>query len=336
LLGSIFKVKGTRKDLIRNILTLAEGFTMAKSDRVKGYMGRPEFLSAYLHWYLPWNLIKLSHVLTQVRFDPPTQVTDYGAGPLTFALAVLLVHPEWAENDMGWSLVEPQVSSMTAGLDLLEAVAEKAGLKLAWKWTKIHGRLGEVIKRRADWVSAIHVWNETPLKSEAFLPQIRKYATEKAVFWVAEPGDRSGGKKIFSLRSRVLEEGLPIHAPCTHRASCPATGEGPGSRFCHFPTYQKIPDWLFSLTADLGFAKERNPVSYLVFGGSASKDTKSRARIISDPLHLETGEEFRYACGKEGLLLVPEARSLTSGRVFLYEKSEKFDKKTSGLFVYEN
>jgi hypothetical protein len=74
-----------RVGLPRDVAELSRLLTSGRPERGASYLGKPALLSAYLRYFLPWNIYRLSRLLTSLSLElkPNDAVNDLGAGPLT-------------------------------------------------------------------------------------------------------------------------------------------------------------------------------------------------------------------------------------------------------------
>ena len=79
-----------RVGLPRDVAELSRLLTSGRPERGASYLGKPALLSAYLRYFLPWNIYRLSRLFTSLPLElkPHDAVNDLGAGPLTLAAAL--------------------------------------------------------------------------------------------------------------------------------------------------------------------------------------------------------------------------------------------------------
>ncbi|MDR0586634.1 MAG: small ribosomal subunit Rsm22 family protein [Treponema sp.] len=266
LLGVIektFPVPGRfRSSLPRDVAELSRLLTSARSEREDGYLNRPNLLSAYLRYFLPWNVFRLYRLfslvsglnetgcLSQENGDLPEgsagpfpgltggdAVTDLGSGPLTLPVALWLFRPELRKIDLEFRCVDHTGSVLEAGRKLFAALeaAESESFRSAWKIRTIRDSINAPVRgEKAALVTAINVFNEVyrrgdPASSAQKALKLLERSGE-ASFFVMEPGIPESGAFITALRDALLERGKRIAAPCTHEGPCPLPGvyERPG------------------------------------------------------------------------------------------------------------
>ena len=303
---------------------LSRALTASRSDREGGYLGKPAELSAYLRYFLPWNVFRLSRLLPSLDIDlqDGDAVTDLGSGPLTVPIALFLSRPELRERHLEFRCLDRTGKVLDAGVSLFEKM--RAGSGCAWKIRKIRGSLGARIDGpKASLVTAANVLNElfwddrNPAAEQAerkasFLSAL---ARDDGRVLVVEPGIPRSGEFVSALRDAFIGFGRNPLSPCPHTEACPLPGGRRGAKWCHFAfDTDAAPDRLHRLSAAAGIPKERATLSFLLVGGisvlgaAAAAPGRKResvgVRVVSDSFALSGGRFGRYGCCEEGLALV--------------------------------
>jgi hypothetical protein len=324
-----------------DLAELSRLFTSGRGERGGGYLGRAEFRSAYLRYFLPWNLYRMGKLLPALPLPlkDGDVVTDLGSGPLTAAIALWLCRPELRRLSLEFRCVDNSAAILNAGNSLFRAVAGLSG----WKIHLVHAALGEKLRgERAAMVIASNVFNETgglslwsnPVSIRRAAGLLLSIVREKGAILVTEPGIPQGGAFISRLRSNLMEGGFFPAAPCTHKQACPLLASR--GKWCHF-VYDAAgaPKWLLRLSAQAGLPKTRAVFSYLYAEGSPPEPqalegfpSQERARLISDPFLVEDGRPARYGCAPSGLVLVLDDGRTESGEQVLVVYQRRRDRKT--------
>jgi hypothetical protein len=285
--------------LPRDIAELSGLFTSRRDSRSLSYLGKPNLQSAYLRYFLPWNVFRLCRLLAglDLPLNDNDTVLDIGAGPLTFALALWISRPDLRNRSIEFICLDRTPSILEAGKKIFEAFSKKnPDAKTTWKITTIRGRLqrnGFLLHRGGKDVFARTVTAED--KPVALVSAINFF---NEVFWELSPADRSGretlteqsaavlaaaggqvlvvepgiprsGDVITGLRAALLEKGFEIVAPCLHHDACPFPGGAlPGkgkAKWCHFAFDSgDAPETLKRLSDAAGIPKERAVLSFLL------------------------------------------------------------------------
>jgi hypothetical protein len=85
-----------RATLPGTVRRLSAFLTVERDQLPPDYMNRPEYLAAYVNYFLPWNIYRQGRLLQGLELDLPegTRILDLGAGPLTFLHSLWLARPE--------------------------------------------------------------------------------------------------------------------------------------------------------------------------------------------------------------------------------------------------
>jgi len=360
LIENAFPVPGRfRRTLPSDIAGLSKMLTDGRGQRSLSYLTRPNYLSAYLRYYLPWNLCRLCIILPNL--DIPLEcggtVTDLGSGPLTFACALWISRPGLRAVPIEFDCVDRSAPALEAGKKFFNALS--AG-NCKWKINLIKedidfrkpagGRTG--IRKKPDLLCAVNIFNEIyesiPHNNASALKKMAEktalylhyHASERTQTLTVEPGVPQSGKFISLLRDELNKLGHPPASPCPHTLACPLlTGGRQSKRWCHFAADAKeAPKELHRLSAAAGIPKERLVFSYLLTG--KAKQTPALLRVISDPFALPDYKFGRYCCSERGLvLLCGEKRTIektVSGSLVTpnFAGDGQRDKKSGALLAF--
>ena len=329
-----------RAGLPREVAELSRLLTSGRGEREGGYLGRPGLLSAYLRYFLPWNVYRLCRLLPALPLPLAAgdALTDLGSGPLTLPLALWISRPDLRGLSLEFRCLDRTGAALEAGKTLFSALT---GKDPPWIIKTIRASLGiPVHGPRAALVTAVNMYNEVPGQGDpgpgtsAFAERqarlLSALAGEGGSVLVVEPGVPRSGEFIAALRGALVKQGRFPLAPCPHGGVCPLPGGRiPGgrakARWCHFAfTTGDAPQDLHRLSAAAGFPKERAVLSFLLAGPRTGKlpappGSPLPVRIISDPFPLSWGGGSpvrpggygRYGCSAQGLILVTGTREKT-------------------------
>ncbi len=324
-----------RRELPRIIRDLSRQMTDERSRRRAGYMNETGLLSAYIRYFMWWNLIRLVPVFAGLSnsllsnellgsFDPEdgSVMLDIGSGPLTVPAALWLARPELRKRRLTWYCLDQSQTALAAGENIFLALAARTGGE-PWKILRVKGGLGTEIRRKAEFITCANMFNElywdSPEPLEALVKKysagVLAYAAEGARIFIAEPGIPRGGRFMTLMRDSLIRKGYGIAAPCPHNGECPMPGKqagtSSGGKWCHFTfPADNAPKTLRKLSEEAGLAKDRAALSLLfaVKGDAAAPDTKKTlpVRIVSDLIFLNEDRPRgagRYGCSALGLIL---------------------------------
>jgi ribosomal protein RSM22 (predicted rRNA methylase) len=364
LIDKTFPIPGRFKSALpSDIAELSRLLTNNRGSRSLSYLTRPNFLSAYLHYFLPWNLYRLCLLLPSLNLNLPanSSITDFGSGPLTFASALWIARPELRNLPLEFNCIDRSGPALEAGKKFFTALCESSDCKnILWKINLIKEDVdirqvkGVKKRKQAALVCAVNMFNEIyenlshndteglrrMAKNAAHI--MHNEAAANASILIVEPGVPQSGKFISLLRTTLLELGRPPAAPCTHTNDCPLIN-GPAKlikgqnwidtkkRWCHFALDTvDAPKELRRLSAAAKLPKERLVYSFLFTGQPAAKP--GEARIISDAFSLPNNWFGRYGCSERGLILVKGERNriedAISGSIVKLSATGQYDKKS--------
>jgi hypothetical protein len=86
-----------RRALPEDAARLSRVLTTERTALRRPYWASPPLVSAYLYYFLPWNLLRLTRLLSGLSLpapESPALFADVGSGPLTLPLALWLARPD--------------------------------------------------------------------------------------------------------------------------------------------------------------------------------------------------------------------------------------------------
>jgi len=309
-----------RSALPKDVAELSRLLTSGRGERGLSYMGRPPLLSAYLRYFLPWNLYRLCRLLPDldISLSAGSKITDLGCGPLTFACALWICREDLRSVPLEFNCVDQNRSALEAGKNFFSALAGEAS---PWKINVIKSSLKTVKTRDADLVCAINVFNEMygdisrsdenslSLNAKKTCRLLTSCGSASSAFLVVEPGFPRCGEFISLLRGSFLEQEIKPLSPCPHDDICPMLGK---KRWCHFAfETDDAPKALHKLSQAAGLPKERAVLSFLFANraGQATSGAENKLRVISDAFALPHNRFGRYCCSQQGLALFAGAKN---------------------------
>jgi hypothetical protein len=346
LIDKTFPMPGRfRSALPSGVAELSRLLTAGRGERGLSYLGHPSLLSAYLRYFLPWNLYRLCRLLPglDMQFAAHDRITDLGCGPLTFAAALWISRPPLRTVPLEFHCIDRSGPALDAGRKFFGALA---GGDTPWK---IHTTKGDINAipipakaKPAKLVCAVNVFNEMygdisrggeerlRNSAEKSARLLDKYGSAAAHVLVVEPGFPRCGEVISLLRGVFLKrERLPL-APCTHDNECHFSQK----RWCHFAfETEDAPSALHRLSRAAGLPKERAVLSFLFAGpphvkqkipeltptpliekkltpsALTSPSLMTQLRVISDAFFLPPRRLGRYCCSPQGIVVLAGTHS---------------------------
>ena len=323
------------RDLPVAVQELSARLTRERGGHERPYWSSPRLASAYLRYFLPWNLVRLIRLAGALELPSPAVdaaeravLLDIGSGPLTLPLALWLAKPQWRELPLDVVCLDSSPRALELGRAIF---AHMAGEKSPWQIMPVRAGINALAReaRGRPWlISAVNVLNElkaerAPLQARltAFAEQAARLLASRGAFLCVEPGTRLGAKLVQDLRENALALGLAPMQPCPHAQACPLQGT---RSWCHFSlSAQGAPGWLAQLTREARLPKQDLHLSFVLLQRQAAqrsdaagegKAGRLEARVISAPFKVPGVEgSARYACSARGLLLLTRAADTPSG-----------------------
>ena len=309
-----------RAQLPNQVAQLSEWLTTDREELPRDYLSRPAVLSAYLHYFLPWNLYRQGRLAAglDLQFAPGQRIVDIGAGPLTFALALWLTRPDLREMPLEVVAVDRSAAALQAGRRVWDAVAPGS----PWRIELVSQPAGARALPPADLLVLANVLNEVRRPggvdrdtgddpNDRLLERWADSLAPGGRVLVIEPGTRPASRALVALRAHAVEAGWRLLAPCPHVERCPQPGTG-RHPWCHFAfDAAGSPPWLEDLSRRAGLAKDRASLSFLLLrpglaGEAAPAADASAVLVVSGAFPLPGNARGRYGCAARGLVLLEE------------------------------
>ena len=121
-----------RRSLPDDVARLSRLLTTERAALDRPYWGTPAFVSAYLYYFLPWNLVRLTRLLATMPLPDPhlavaqggkALLLDVGSGPLTLPLALWLARPQWRQAPIQVLALDNSSQPLELGHTLLKEMA---------------------------------------------------------------------------------------------------------------------------------------------------------------------------------------------------------------------
>jgi len=341
IISNTFPIPAKYKSkLPSNIAELSRLLTNKRGERSLSYLTRPNYLSAYLHYFLPWNIYRLCLLLPalDINLSRDDTITDLGCGPLTFTSALWISRPEFRNLPLEINCIDRSGPVLDAGKKFFNALSSNAANSSAvknecsWKINLIKEDIdirkfkksAHQKRKQAALVCSVNMFNEIyeniphnnreglRLMAEKASIYMGSEALPNASILTVEPGVPQSGKFISLLRDEFIKLNRLPSSPCTHTEPCPFINKTANTirgrnwidtkkRWCHFAfEAYDAPKELHRLSAAAKLPKDRLVFSYLLTG----KHESGGARIISDAFPLPDNLYGRYGCSENGLILV--------------------------------
>ncbi len=354
-----------RADLPEAIRDLSAMLTYERSGLGRSYWSAPRYVSAYLRYFLPWNIVRLTRLLPGLELpapacdaDHPVTIADLGSGPLTLPLALWLSRPDWRAVPLTLICVDTVPRPMELGRSVLEHMAKLCGEPLNWNIRLVRSPLIQSFRELPSphLIMAGNVLNELKDKPGVSLEDrmadlavaVRRTLHPQGSALFVEPGTRLGGTLTAKLRETALEEGFVPLAPCPHTKPCPLL-ETRARRWCHSTIMAEAPAWLSDLARFAKLPKDSLSLAFMLLrpeGAASPFDGRAVfpslaadgvvARILSDGFPVPGMGRARYACTEDGFAIIPAADAIPSGALVACRRpsSPRRDAKTGAVELH--
>lgn len=311
VLENVKSLSGKQKvSLPGSIKNLSHQLTDERGTRRLGYMNEASFLSAYVNYFMWWNLVRLCRLFANLPksafdFGENPIALDIGSGPLTVPIALWLSRPELRSKKITWYCLDLSQNALSLGEEIYLSIAAKTIAESEkplepWKIIRIKGALGTGIKEKVDLITCANAFNEIVQRNEMptdFLA--KKYSDslisyldsnknpdddKKQTVLLVEPGDPHSARFISLMRGAFIRRGFAPVAPCTHAENCPMAGRtggratnafGKNAKWCNFAfSTDNAPKNLLRLSEKAGVPKERASLSFVLL----SRDLENENR----------------------------------------------------------
>ena len=296
LLEQVLPLDAKKKQLLpQHIHTLFHELTDERSSRKTHYLNDPVKLSAYTHYYVWWNLVRLTKLLQnlEIPLDDGDYAADFGSGPLTFVCALWIAKPELRKKRLTWYCMDISNKALSFGEELFLALCAYTGKKndngeIPWTVKKVCGAFGTPLSEKVSLVTEANMFNEifwnSPLsldeQAEKTYRTVMQYLQPNGSVLFIEPGIPLAGEFLTLMRSLLLQDGFSIQSPCPHIGVCCLPNRRQHdtatripvayNKWCHF-TFEThdSPKKLLQLSEDSKLGKERASLSF-IYGVPAS------------------------------------------------------------------
>lgn len=355
------------------IKNLSHQLTDDRNSRRVGYMNDAGQISAYITYFMWWNLVRLTRLFANLpqdsfKLSDNDVCLDLGSGPLTVPTALWLSRPELRSKKLTFYVLDLSQNVLAAGEEIFLSVVAKTIQPEGepWKIIRVKGPLGTSIKQKPALITCANVFNELAQTNEmppdylakTYVADIEKYfekdsAKAQTVF-IIEPGDPHSARLVSLMRDSLIHRNFMPLSPCPHIHACPMAGRTastPNGKWCNFAfDTLNAPEELLKLSRNANLSKERAALSFVLArreGESAQKiqltdsEKTLKLRVASDFIKLpEFHKSGYYCCSDLGLMLALDTTNIQpkNGDLLTVDrpanlKSLQTDKKSGALIL---
>ncbi len=302
----------------KQVDALSELFHLFTEDRdglSRGsYLDIPKLRTAYLRYHLPLNVARASWVLADViRVQPKIadmrDVADLGAGLGSASLASLFGLP--TDPERAFWLFDRSRAALKTARGLMERCAPKGSGRVVTKELRLPV-LPAFPRPSLVWLAMvlneIDAGSRRDSPSQDLLGRLADRLPAGSVVLAMEPALRAPGRKLLQLHDWALASGAwRVIAPCTHQLQCPLLRlhDRP---WCHFKLRWDAPKVVRDVAVPLRLDHTEPSLAYLALEKVSAGKPRERseatvrpmARVIGDPMPVETGRLGVYICVNGG------------------------------------
>jgi hypothetical protein len=139
-----------RRSLPEDAAELSRLLTVERTALRRPYWLSPAFASAYLYYFLPWNLLRLTRLFSSLSLPDPRSfapvealLVDVGSGPLTLPIALWMARPDLEDAPLGVFALDSAPQPLEMGKALFRALGEMTGRRV-WPLHTERGRIGRL------------------------------------------------------------------------------------------------------------------------------------------------------------------------------------------------
>lgn len=367
-------LSGKQQTILPKIIkNLSHQLTDDRNSRRLGYMNDAGQISAYITYFMWWNLVRLTRLFANLpedsfKLNDNDVCLDLGSGPLTVPVALWLARAELRSKKLTFYVLDLSQNVLAAGEEIFLSIVAKTIQKEGepWKIIRVKGPLGTSIKQKPSFITCANVFNELAQTNEmppdylakTYTADIEKYfekdsAKPQTVF-IIEPGDPHSARLVSLMRDSLIRRNFMPLSPCPHIHACPMAGRttsSPNGKWCNFAfDASNAPEELLKLSKNANLTKERASLSFVLARREADSSQKIqieqdektlKLRIASDFIKLpEFHKSGFYCCSDLGLVLALDTTNVQpkNGDLLTIKrpenlKSAKIDKKSGALIL---
>lgn len=219
IINSVKNLSGKQRlSLYGAIKSLSHQMTDERASRRLGYMNDAEKTSAYIRYFMWWNLVRLVRLFANLpknAFESlageASVAIDVGSGPLTIPIALWLARPELRAKKIVWYCLDLSQTVLSIGENIYLSVVAKTNALLSkhggnngteadlpakksesmtepWSIIRVKGPLGTPIKEKADFIACGNVFNEIVQRSDMPTDFLAKKHSEELISYLgAQP-----------------------------------------------------------------------------------------------------------------------------------------------------
>ncbi|WP_418765266.1 hypothetical protein [Mailhella sp.] len=225
VLDDVMPMNGSQKrDLPMACRDLSALLTTERDGLSRPYWTSPRLTSAYLRYFLPWNLVRLSALLPGLNFGRVPEsplILDMGSGPLTLPLALWLSRPDLRSRPVTLVASDTTPHILELGRNIFDSLRAELAPDSPWTIRTMRASVTQAPRRLyakpgSLWmISMGNVLNEMEERRakpghqivdrmRELLENAAAMLSDDGFILSVEPGTRQGGRLIAHLRKSAL------------------------------------------------------------------------------------------------------------------------------------
>lgn len=222
-----------RRDLPHACRDLSAMLTSDRETLERPYWTLPRLTSAYLRYFLPWNLVRLTALLPGLSLGSAREgdglpseplILDLGSGPCTLPLALWLSRPDLRRLPITVVASDTAPHPMDLGRRIFESLRRDLDPASPWTIRTLRAPAHAAIRllRGRPWLIAMgNVLNELEERDrrpgllldrlETLVDDAARALPPGGRLLAVEPGTRQGGRLVSLLRGLALSDGSGPH-----------------------------------------------------------------------------------------------------------------------------
>lgn len=145
------------RQLPQDVAALSRLLTVERAQLHHPYWASPALTSAYLYYFLPWNVLRQARLLAALPLPDPRLwleqgrrplLLDMGSGPLSLPLALWLARPDWRGLPLEVLALDASSQPLELGRQLLNALAGELH-EPVWAVRTLRGPLAQAARQAA-------------------------------------------------------------------------------------------------------------------------------------------------------------------------------------------
>lgn len=145
------------RSLPEDVARLSRLLTVERAGLHQPYWASPALTSAYLYYFLPWNVLRQMRLLAALPLPDPREwveqgrrpvLLDLGSGPLSLPLALWLARPEWRSVPLEVVALDNSSQPLELGRAIFQALGDILQ-QPAWQVRTVRAPLGQAARQLA-------------------------------------------------------------------------------------------------------------------------------------------------------------------------------------------